>query len=178
MHKRGVISSLLDKILLLLHPEFQQKNFSFNLLSDSYPLDMIFSSIMKRLSVKFQHFNNHINSCSFNEIKKDNYCVISYTNTGEKFVLFFKNVPDFKLAFYRINKLNRFIRVHKISLLIFSHSSIVYKITCLHCKCSYVGQTRCLLKNIIDEHRNHHKKNSSQTSVIIEHRLEHSHKFD
>jgi len=40
-----------------------------------------------------------------------------------------------------------------------------------------MGQTRRLLKNIIDEHRNH-KKNSSQTSVVIEHHLEHSHKFD
>jgi len=29
MHKRGVITSLIDKVLLLSHPEYQQKNLSF-----------------------------------------------------------------------------------------------------------------------------------------------------
>jgi len=43
---------------------------------------------------------------------------------------------------------------------------------------SYVEQTRRLLKNRIDEHRNHIKRNMTQTSVITEHRLEHSHEFD
>jgi len=48
--KRGVIMSLIDKVLLLSHPEFQQKNFSdmINiLLNNNYPLDMIFLSIKK-----------------------------------------------------------------------------------------------------------------------------------
>jgi len=42
--------SLIDKVLLLSHPEFHQKNFSdmINiLLNDNYPLDIIFSSIKK-----------------------------------------------------------------------------------------------------------------------------------
>jgi len=41
-----------------------------------------------------------------------------------------------------------------------------------------MGQTRRLLKNRIDEHRNLIKRNTTQTSVITEHRLQHSHEFD
>jgi len=42
-----------------------------------------------------------------------------------------------------------------------------------------VGQIRRLLKYRIDDHRNHIKKNTTQTSSLItEHRLQHSHEFD
>jgi len=41
-----------------------------------------------------------------------------------------------------------------------------------------VGQTCRLLKSRIEEHRNHVRRNTSQTSVITEHRLKHSHDFD
>jgi len=41
-----------------------------------------------------------------------------------------------------------------------------------------VGQTRRLLKQRIDEHRSHIRRDTSQTSVITEHRLEFSHDFD
>jgi len=34
----------------------------------------------------------------------------------------------------------------------YSHSNVVYKIRCLQCSASYVGQTRRLLKIRIDEH--------------------------
>jgi len=77
-----------------------------------------------------------------------------------------------------LNKLTKFIKIYNDPLPILTHSNVVYRINCLHCKASYVEQTRGLLKNRIDEHRNHIKRNTTQTSVITEHRLEHSHKFD
>jgi len=40
-----------------------------------------------------------------------------------------------------------------------------------------VGQRR-LLKHRIEEHKNHIKRNTTQTSVITEHRLKFSHEFD
>jgi len=54
----------------------------------------------------------------------------------------------------------------------------MYKINYLHYDALYMGQTRRLLKNRIDEHRNYIKRNTTQTSVITEHRLQHSHEFD
>jgi len=51
------------------------------------------------------------------------------------------------------------------------------RVTC-QCDASYVGQTRRLLKTRIDEHRSHIRRNTNQSSVITEYRLEFSHDFD
>jgi len=177
--KRGIITSSTDKILLLSNPEFHQKNFLFlinNLLMNDYPLDIIFNSIRKRLSVKFRHLNH---GTTYTTDTKDNYFVILYMDhTAGKFIQLFKNIPTFKLAFFGINRLNKFIKVHKDLLPLLSRSNVVYKINCLHCDSSYVGQTRRLLKHRIEEHKNHIRRNITQTSVITEHRLKYSHDFD
>jgi len=177
--KRGIITYSTDKILLLSNPEFHQKNFLClinNLLTNNYPLEMIFSSIRERLSVKFRQLHH---GTPHSTDTKDNYFVIPYVNhSADKFIQLFKNIPNFKLAFFGINRLNKFIKVHKDRLPSLSRSNVVYKINCLHCDVSYVGQTRRLLKQRIDEHRNHIRRNVTQTSVITEHRLKFSHDFD
>jgi len=100
---------------------------------------MIFSSIRKRLSVKFRLLNNQGESSSNNEIK-DNFFVIPYINhIAEKFIQYFKNTTNFKLAF-GINRLNKFIKVQKDSLPIFSHSNVIYRINCAHCEALYVSK--------------------------------------
>jgi len=139
--KKGIITSSTDKILLLSDPEFHQKNFLFlinNLLmNDSFRHDL---SIRKRLSIKFQQLNH---GTSHTTDIKDNYFVIPYIDhTAGKFIQFFKNIPIFKLAFFGINRLNKFIKVHKDPLPLLSRSNVVYKIKCLQCDASYVGQTR------------------------------------
>jgi len=178
-HKRGIIINSVDKVLLFSNPVFHQKNFHFlinNLLTNNYPLEVIFSSIRERLSVKFRQLNH---GTSQPADTKDNYFVIPYIDhTADRFIQLFKNIPKFKLAFFGINRLNKFINVHKDRLPFLSHSNVVYKINCLHCDASYVGQTRRLLKLRIDEHRNHIRRGISQPSVITEHRLKFSHDFD
>jgi len=159
--KRGIIINSVDKILLLSNPEFHQKNFLF---------------LIKRLSTKFRQLSR---GSSQSMDSKDNYFVIPYIeHTADRFMQLFKNIPNFKLAFFGINKLNKFIKVHKDRLPLYSRSNVVYKIKCLHCDASYVGQTRRLLKQRIDEHKNHIRRDTSQTSVITEHRLKFSHDFD
>jgi len=181
IHKIGVITNMVDKILLLSHPEFHEKNFSFlinMLLNNNYPLDLIFSSIKKRLSTKFNQLNNQRDHDVSLKIK-ENYFVIPYTeHTGEKFIQFFKNIPNFKLTFRGTNRLSKFIKVQKDPLPTLFHSNVVYKINCLQCDASYVEQTRRFLKSRIDEHRGHIRRNTSQTSVITEHRVNFSHDFD
>jgi len=77
-----------------------------------------------------------------------------------------------------VSRLNKFIKVQKDPLPILSYSIVIYRINYAHCEASYVGQTCRLLKSRIDEHRNHIRRNTTQTSVITEHRLKHSHDFD
>ena len=52
LHKKGVIIGQLDRILLLSHPKFHEKNISdliHILLSNNYPLKFIFSTIKNRI---------------------------------------------------------------------------------------------------------------------------------
>jgi len=55
-HKRGTMYSLIDRVIRLSHPEFQKNNFDYIikvLLDNGYPLDLIFSTIRKRLHTAF-----------------------------------------------------------------------------------------------------------------------------
>jgi len=135
---------------------------------------MIFSSIRKRLSVKFRQLHQ---VTPLSTDTNDNFIPYIDHSAG-KFIQMFKNIPNFKLSFFGINSLNKFIKTHKDRLPFLSRSNVVYKINCLHCDASYVGQTRRLLKQRIDEHRSHIRRSMTQTSVITEHRLEFSHDFD
>jgi len=100
---------------------------------------LIHGFFKKRLSIKFQKINNQKISCSQIEKIKENYFVVPYINkVADKFIKRFKNIPNFKLSFYDVNKLNKFIE-HKDPLPALSQSNVVYKINCLHCDASYHG---------------------------------------
>lgn len=82
------------------------------------------------------------------------------------------------MAYTSQNKLNKFIRVQKDQLPTGSQSGVVYKITCKNCEASYVGQTRRFLNTRVLEHKNHITRNTTQHSVITDHRISESHDFD
>jgi len=75
------------------------------------------------------------------------------------------------LAFSCYNKLNKFIKVHKDVLPVSLRSNVVYQINCSDCDASYVDQTKRTLNTRVNEHRSHIRRNSSQLSIITDHRL-------
>jgi len=94
-----------------------------------------------------------------------------------------KNLSNFsktfsKLTFSCYNKLNKFIRVHKDVLPVSSRFNVVYRINCLDCDASYVGQTKRTLNTRVNEHKSHIRRNSTQLSVITDHRQKSGHEFD
>ncbi|KYN38921.1 hypothetical protein ALC56_06681 [Trachymyrmex septentrionalis] len=82
------------------------------------------------------------------------------------------------MAYRGINKLNRFIKIQKDVLPRSSQSNVVYKIDCKDCDASYVGQTGRCLKTRINEHKNHINRNTTQHSVITQHRIDLGHDFN
>ena len=58
-----------------------------------------------------------------------------------------------------------------------SKTNVVYKINCRDCDASYVDQTGRRLKTRLTEHRNHINRNTTQNSVITDHRLT-NHEFE
>jgi len=109
------VINLIDKVLNLSHPDFQHKNFSLmiNLLLDNaYSLDFICGLIRKRLIIKFHQFNYQELPVNNRDNINHNYFVLLYIGpASEKFVRFFKNIHNFHLTFYDINKLNSIIKV-------------------------------------------------------------------
>jgi len=177
--KIGTIIGLVDKVITLSHPIFYQKNFDkiINiLLTNGYPIETIFDNIKKRLSNKF---SNKSDDRETNNNEKISYFTIPYVDgISERFEYFFKNESTINIAYTGLNKLNKFIRAQKDKLPLDSHSNVVYRIDCKDCEASYVGQIGRLLKTRINEHRKHINRNTTQTSVITDHRISLSHDFN
>jgi hypothetical protein len=143
---------------------------------NGYPIDTIFDNIKKRL---FKRFSNDSSDDNETERKERIYFTIPYVDDiSKKFEHIFKNDPTISMAYTGLNKLSKFIRAQKDKLPPDSHSNVIYKINCKDCEASYVGQTGRLLKTRINEHRNHINRNTTQTSVITDHRISLSHDFD
>jgi len=113
-----------------------------------------------------------------NESHTSNWFTIPYASQiSEKF----NNViagTTLKLAFHSLNKLSKYIKVHKDPLPNMQKKNVVYKICCKDCNASYVGQTGRLLKTRVSEHQNHIRRNTSTTSIITDHRMHSNHDFD
>ena len=162
---------------MLSNPKFHQKNLEFvieMLLNNDYPLTFIFKTINNRLKSLMTKKQNCLDSPSANTpiVRNDDlYFTMPYAvNFSDKFKYITKEI-GVKMSYTGMNKLNRFIRVHKDRLERGRLSNVVYRISCRDCDASYVGQTRRLLITRINEHKNHMSRNAAQRSVITDHRL-------
>jgi len=143
--KRGVIISMIDRVFLLSHPRYHQKNFNFIIdtcLSNGYPLGFIFDTISSRLR---NLFNKRTKKQNTDDKKDDGYkgwFLIPYI---PKLADKFKYIADMiktKLAFFSVEKLGRLIRAQKDSLPKGSHKNVVYELNCKNCDATYIGQTK------------------------------------
>jgi len=71
--------------------------------------------------------------------------------------------------------LNKYIKRHKDKIDPKSQNEVVYKIDCMNCNSSYVGQTKRQFKTRIKEHRSDINKKNGALSVISDHKLEYNH---
>jgi len=74
--------------------------------------------------------------------------------------------------------MRNFVKVHKDPLPIYDSMDVIYKLNCIDCDASYVGQTGRQLRTRINEHRCHIKRNTNTQSVITNHRLNFDHDFN
>jgi len=170
--------NLIDKVFFYHTLTFSRKISHLLLIFYLTTLILLTSSSLVLEKDWLQKSTEKINPNTSVNFNHNDYFVILYVKrTSERFMQFFKNIPNIKLSFFSINKLNSIIKVQKDPLPLLSHSNVVYKLRCAQCDASYVGQTR-RLKTRIDEHRSHTRRNINQSSVITEYRLEFLHDFD
>jgi len=116
--------SLIDKVILLSHSEFHKNNFDFiiKVLRDNgYPLNLIFSTIKRRLYSRYFHHKLLKPSQTTNSYNtRTTYFTIPYISFN-KFIQYFKNISFCKLTFTCYSKLNRFNSSKYIRILFLSH---------------------------------------------------------
>jgi len=102
---------------------------------------------------------------NLNNNNRQNYFTIPYTNEiSEKFkTMAEKN--DFKVAYKTMNMLNSVIKLNKNKLDIMVQCNAVYKISCLNCDVSYIGQTKRKIKTRIKEHKANIKSNIKNPKI-------------
>ncbi|KYN28656.1 hypothetical protein ALC57_01909 [Trachymyrmex cornetzi] len=165
VHERGVIIGQFDRILDLSHPKFHDKNITnliHTFLMNGYPLEFIFSMIINRIKTLENRIISNNNNDENEIVKK--FFVISYlNNVSEKFKKISHNY-GFNIAYRPINRLNRFIKTGK-DCLCKDDQCDVYRISCLDCESSYVGQTKRKLKTRIKEHKADIRKSTDAMSV-------------
>ncbi|KYM94743.1 hypothetical protein ALC62_14621, partial [Cyphomyrmex costatus] len=177
--KRGVIYSLVA--FLLSDVVFHEKNLILiiNILLDNdYPFSFIFDTINQRIKLLQRNRQiSHVEKANQLENKKAvSWLTVPFIPFHTKKFKRFNN-DEIKVSFHSPNKMGKCIKVQKDSLSHTSKSNVVYRIQCNDCDASYVGQTGRQLKTRINEHRSHIRHNTSNRSVITDHRLQYDHDF-
>lgn len=108
--------------------------------------------------------------------KKDFFTVPYVKNISERFSRLTKKY-DLNIAYSCHNSLGRFIKTGKDKIDNFCRSNVVYRLNCLECDASYVGQTKRQLNTRLKEHRSNINRAVSP-SVVSTHRLNLNHEFD
>jgi len=142
-HKIRMIYGLVDHAIKLSHPSFYEKNLKFCikiLLENGYPLDFIFDKVYHRLKKLFvKRMNVAIDSMDANNDVERKIMVLSYVQPLSEFIS--SNIDKSKaiVGFRCLNKLSRFIKVHKDVDLASFRNNVIYKISCNDCDAFYVG---------------------------------------
>ncbi|KYM95315.1 hypothetical protein ALC62_14037, partial [Cyphomyrmex costatus] len=180
-HKKGVIISLIDRIILLSHPKFHTKNIIElirTLIINGYSLEFLISSINNRIN-SLKYCNNNRNNIVNNGTRriKNNYFIVPYhKDVSEKFKNIINN-SKINIVYKPTNNLGGIIKTGKDKLNKFDNTNVVYKINCKDCDMSYVGQTKRRLRTRLKEHRDDLKK-SNNNSVVSKHQLNCKHDID
>jgi len=184
--KQGIIYGLIDRMILLSHPEFHDKNLKLIiniLLNNCFPLSLIFSTINKRIKTLT---NKRLSDTNIQEVSKDkqsnknikNFFTVPYVKSISESFRPITIKFGFNIAYSIPNTLHKFIKRGKDKINLTSQSECVYKIKCQNCENSYVGQTKRQLGTRLKEHMTDIKKKSGLLSVVSKHRLEFNHEMD
>jgi len=177
--KRSIIYGLVDRTILLSHPRFQEKNLKgiINiLLENCFPLPFIFTTINTRIkTLTNRTIRETKNTNDSLQTREKNFFTIPYVKSiSESFLPIIKKY-GLNIAYSVPNTLNKYIKRHKDKIDLKSQKEVVYKIDCLNCNSSYVGQTKRQFKTRLKEHISDINKKNGVLSVVSNHRIEHNH---
>jgi len=149
------------------------------LIDNGYPLELIFNTINRRLKKLFvtkKSVNDRTPATISNNEKK--VIVFSYIKPITELMTSIINKPNHIIGYRCLNKLNKFVKIHKDKEPRSSNNNVIYKISCKNYDATYVGQTKKQLKTRLREHKNNIRQDHSKLSVVSEHNINFNHVFN
>ncbi|KAJ8672515.1 hypothetical protein QAD02_003774 [Eretmocerus hayati] len=154
--KKATVYNLANRGIRKSHPKFHAKNLMKIrdlLLENDYPLKFIASNETKVIIPYYKNFSENIKRMLSKR----------YIHT----------------IFKCNNKFNSIIRLGKDNLKEMNQTDVGYKINCLHCPKSYIGQTMRYLKRRVEDHRNNIISRIREPNFLSLHKMaENGHDFD
>ena len=174
--KIAIIKNLVDTAILLPHEKFHDENLEIikNLLMlNSYPENFMNKYIKNRI---FQLKNKNRNSFFIpknNEREIYYKPVISIPYYGNLSCKIKTQLKEYNITtvFRNISKLDKYIKLAKDPLNKSEISNVVYKIPCMDCSKTYVGQTGRMLFARCDKHKKNINLNEKYHNVVTKHRI-------
>jgi len=179
-YKMNTINNLVDQAILLSNERFHDTNVEIvkkTLINNCYPIGLINKTIRERRRVIKQNLISRGEKTNENIDNRNKIFLIPYMkDVSSDIKRLVKNCVD---VIYSIpKKLDLFIKKGKDRLNVEKNTEIVYKINCMKCDQTYIGQTKRHLDTRIKEHKNNIKNSSGNYSVVTNHRLSFNHDFE
>lgn len=121
-------------------------------------MELIFREVQKRINklsitklINLNDYDSDIQDITDDTLGKKLF-VVPYIPKVTNCVISNLNKDVFTIGIHCINKLNRFVKVHKDITDTMSKNNVVYKIACKDCDASYIGQTKRNLNTRVKKH--------------------------
>ena len=179
--KRAIVTSLVDKALVLSDQKFHKVNLELVrkiLFCNDYPIEFINKNIQKR-KFYLQKTNYLQNKPVI--FKRNDFHTKTRIRVSYKAALYnkFKNSCkryNFLPVPYLNKNLSRIVKRGKDVTDKFSVTGVVYRLKCMNCSASYVGETKRALIDRVNEHRNDVLK--KRDTVVASHCIDNNHSMD
>jgi hypothetical protein len=180
-YKFNIITNLVDRAILLSNPCFHKSNLRTIkeiLVNNGFPFEVINKYINKRINeLNNRPITSDSNSIDTTNTQK-NFVSIPYVKGLSENICRTLRKRDLRVLYTVPKKMDCIIKRGKDRLKTVKRTHVVYKIDCLNCDATYIGQTKRHLETRIKEHQADIKKHASNHSVISKHRLSHHHDFN
>ena len=175
-YKESVVNSLIDRAVILSDNTYRPKNLKKVreiLINNNYPKNITEPLIKKRIN---KIYNS--NSSNIKTSEQKNYISLPFIpdiNHQIKKVLKPHNI---QIAEKPSNNSKTFFTKLKPNIAKSNQTNLIYKIDCLECLKTYIGQTKQYLKNRTKEHQNSIRKLNEHQTALSNHAIENLHNFN
>lgn len=180
-YKISVITSMVDRAILLSDLQFHEQNLSLilkTLSNNNYPPKFVNKVMRKRQHNLLINNSQHNRNMPNTPIEHTSFVKLPFDAFLERHTTKILKELDITPAWHSFSSLRTIFSTVKDVEDPLSQSGLVYKICCLDCNAVYLGETKQYLSKRIYQHKHHISKSNTLHSALVQHSVEYQHSFD